>query len=178
MEPENTAILGTTPLRPGPQDMRAVLGHFCTGVAVITGLDGQRPLGFTCQSVTSVSLDPPYVSFCPSRGSATWPLIRDSGRMCINILADNQESICAQFARSAADKFAGIGWSPAANGTPRLHGTLATIESDLEFEHGAGDHTIAVAHVTGLAVHGGRPLLFYRGDYGGFADRRSYQTQE
>ncbi|MDT0550934.1 flavin reductase family protein, partial [Streptomyces lonegramiae] len=87
--------------------MRTVLGHFCTGIAVITGRDGQRPLGFTCQSVTSVSLDPPYVSFCPSLGSSTWPLIRASGRMCINILADTQESVCAQFARSAEDKFAG-----------------------------------------------------------------------
>ncbi|WP_273733323.1 flavin reductase family protein [Mycolicibacterium septicum] len=170
---ENTATLGKPPRRPGPQDMRTVLGHFCTGIAVITGQDGQRPLGFTCQSVTSVSLDPPYVSFCPSLGSTTWPLIRASGRMCINILADTQESVCAQFARSAEDKFAGIEWSPAANGTPQLHGTLATIEADLEFEHGAGDHTIAVVHVTALEAHGGQPLLFYRGDYGGFADRRA-----
>lgn len=170
---QNTATLDTPPRPPGPQDMRTVLGHFCTGIAVITGRDGQRPLGFTCQSVTSVSLDPPYVSFCPSLGSSTWPLIRASGRMCINILADTQESVCAQFARSAQDKFAGIEWSPAANGTPQLHGTLATIEADLEFEHGAGDHTIAVVHVTALQAHGGQPLLFYRGDYGGFADRRA-----
>ncbi|MEV0668861.1 flavin reductase family protein [Mycobacterium sp. NPDC050441] len=151
--------------------MRAVLGHFCTGIAVITGHDGLRPVGFTCQSVTSVSLDPPYVSFCPSRNSSSWPLIRASGRMCINVLAADQESVCAQFARSSDDKFAGLPWSPAANGAPRLHGTLATIEADLEFEHGAGDHTIAVVHVTALEAHAGQPLLFYRGDYGGFADR-------
>lgn len=153
--------------------MRAVLGHFCTGIAVITAHDGQRPLGFTCQSVTSVSLEPPYVSFCPSRSSSTWPLIRASGRMCINILADHQQAVCAQFARSNADKFAGISWSPAANGTPRLHGTLATIEADLEFEYGAGDHTITVAHVTALEAHGGQPLLFFRGDYGGFSGLRA-----
>ena len=158
--------------------MRAVLGHFCTGIAVITGHDGQRPLGFTCQSVTSVSLEPPYVSFCPSRSSSTWPLIRATGRMCISILADHQQTVCAQFARSSADKFAGIHWSPAANGAPRLHGTLATIEADLEYEHGAGDHTIVVAHVTSLSAHGGQPLLFYRGDYGGFDDRRFDSTTE
>lgn len=158
--------------------MRAVLGHFCTGIAVITGHDGQRPLGFTCQSITSVSLEPPYVSFCPSRGSSTWPLIRASGRMCINILADNQEAVCAQFARSSADKFAGVQWSPATNGAPQLQGTLATIEADLEYEHGAGDHTIVVAHVTSLSAHIGQPLLFYRGDYGGFADRRLDPTPE
>lgn len=156
--------------------MRAVLGHFCTGIAVITGHDERRPLGFTCQSVTSVSLEPPYVSFCPSRSSSTWPLIRATGRMCINILADHQQSVCAQFARSSEDKFAGVHWSPAANSAPRLHDTLATIEADLEYEHGAGDHTIVVAHVTALEAHGGQPLLFYRGDYGGFADRRLEST--
>ena len=175
---DGTATLGSPPQRPGPQDMRAVLGHFCTGIAVITGQDGQRPLGFTCQSVTSVSLEPPYVSFCPSRSSSTWPLIRASGRMCINILADHQQAVCAQFARSSADKFAGVQWSPANNGAPRLHGTLATIEADLEYEHGAGDHTIVVAHVTSLSGHDGQPLLFYRGDYGGFDDRRLDSTTE
>ncbi|MGV0815579.1 flavin reductase family protein [Mycolicibacterium boenickei] len=173
MSPEYAATAHTTTHpRPDPQDMRAVLGHFCTGIAVITGHEGKRPVGFTCQSVTSVSLDPPYVSFCPSRRSSTWPSIRASGRMCINILADNQEPVCAQFARSGEDKFAGIDWAPAANGAPQLRGTLATIEADLEFEHDAGDHTIAVVHVTRLTTHGGSPLLFYRGDYGGFADRR------
>ncbi|MCV7388678.1 flavin reductase family protein [Mycolicibacterium porcinum] len=178
MSLEYAATAHPTHPRPGPQDMRAVLGHFCTGIAVITGHDGQRPLGFTCQSLTSVSLDPPYVSFCPSRSSSTWPLIRATGRMCINILADHQAALCAQFARSSEDKFAGITWSAAANGAPRLHDTLATIEADLEYEHDAGDHTIVVAHVTTLGTHGGRPLLFYRGDYGGFADWRLDPTAE
>jgi flavin reductase (DIM6/NTAB) family NADH-FMN oxidoreductase RutF len=173
MSLEYAATADATHPRPGPQDMRAVLGHFCTGIAVITGHDGQRPLGFTCQSVTSVSLDPPYVSFCPSRSSSTWPLIRATGRMCVNILASHQEAVCAQFARSSADKFAGIAWSPAANGAPRLHDTLATIEADLEYEHGAGDHTIVVAHVTSLQAHVGQPLLFYRGDYETLAARRA-----
>lgn len=175
---ECAAAADTTHPRPGPQDMRAVLGHFCTGIAVITGHDGQRPLGFTCQSVTSVSLEPPYVSFCPSRSSSTWPLIRATGRMSINILADHQQAVCAQFARSSADKFAGVHWSPGANGAPRLHDTLATIEADLEYEHGAGDHTIVVAHVTSLSAHDGQPLLFYRGDYGGFDDLRLESTTE
>ncbi|CDO10926.1 flavin reductase [Mycolicibacterium cosmeticum] len=165
MRPSETAA----PLPPEPHDMRKVLGHFCTGIAVITGHDGQRPLGFTCQSVTSVSLEPPYVSFCPALASTSWPLIRATGRMCINILADDQEAVCAQFARAGIDKFAAVGWSPATNGAPRLHGALATIEADLEFEHGAGDHTIVIAHVTNLRAETGRPLLFYRGGYGGFA---------
>jgi 3-hydroxy-9,10-secoandrosta-1,3,5(10)-triene-9,17-dione monooxygenase reductase component len=150
--------------------MRTVLGHFCTGVAVITGHDGDRPVGFACQSVTSVSLDPPYVSFCPAHTSSSWPAIRETGRLCINVLSDYQHDVCAQFAVSGGDKFAGVGWSRGGNGAPVLHGALATIEADIEFEHDAGDHTIVVAHVTGLRAHEGRqPLLFYRGGYGGFA---------
>jgi 3-hydroxy-9,10-secoandrosta-1,3,5(10)-triene-9,17-dione monooxygenase reductase component len=158
------------PRRPAPHDMRAVLGHFCTGIAVITGHDGHQPLGFTCQSVTSVSLDPPYVSFSPARTSTSWPLIRPTGRMCINILAHDQEGVCAQFARRGGDKFSAIDWTSARNGAPRIDGALATIEADLEFEHEAGDHTIVVAHVTALGARPGRPLLFFRGGYGGFAE--------
>ena len=155
---------------PSPAAMRAVLGHFCTGVAVITGHDGDRPVGFACQSVTSVSLDPPYVSFCPVQTSSSWPVIRATGRLCINILSADQHHLCAQFGVSGGDKFARVDWSPGDNGAPVLAGALATIEADLEFEHPAGDHTIVVAHVTGLrASKGRRPLLFYRGDYGGFA---------
>ncbi|OBF30908.1 monooxygenase [Mycobacterium sp. ACS1612] len=155
---------------PDPATMRTVLGHFCTGVAVITGHNGERPLGFACQSVTSVSLDPPYVSFCPAHTSSSWPAIRASGRLCINILSDDQYAVCAQFGAGGADKFAGIHWRQGDNGAPVLDGALATIEADLEFEHTAGDHTIVVAHVTGLhAFEGRRPLLFYRGGYGRFA---------
>ncbi len=84
--------------------------------------------------------------------------------LCINILADDQEAICAQFALAGEDKFAAVEWHPpASNGSPQIAGALATIEADLEFEHGAGDHTIVVAHVTTLQAHPGRPLLFYRG---------------
>jgi 3-hydroxy-9,10-secoandrosta-1,3,5(10)-triene-9,17-dione monooxygenase reductase component len=155
---------------PDSTTMRTVLGHFCTGVAVITGHDGTRPLGFACQSVTSVSLQPPYVSFCPASTSSSWPLIRDTRRLAINILADDQRDLCAQFAASGGDKFAEVGWRPGRNGAPVLHGVLATIEADVEVEHDAGDHTIVVAHVTNLYAHSGRqPLLFYRGGYGGFS---------
>jgi 3-hydroxy-9,10-secoandrosta-1,3,5(10)-triene-9,17-dione monooxygenase reductase component len=155
---------------PDPASMRTVLGHFCTGIAVITGHDGGRPLGFACQSVTSVSLRPPYVSFCPASTSSSWPLIRDIGSLAINVLAADQREVCASFAVSGGDKFAGIDWSSGRNGAPVLSGVLATIEADIEFEHPAGDHTIVVTHVTKLRSHGARqPLLFYRGSYGGLA---------
>ncbi|ORB30512.1 flavin reductase family protein [Mycolicibacterium parafortuitum] len=157
-------------LLPDPATMRAVLGHFCTGVAVITGHDGTRPLGFACQSVTSVSLEPPYVSFCPAATSTSWPLIRATGRLAINVLADDQREVCTQFATSGRDKFGDLAWTPGRNGSPVLDGTVATIEAELEYEHGAGDHTIVVAHVTGLRANRDvKPLLFFQGGYGGFA---------
>ncbi len=164
-----TAQSGGDVLVPAGPQMRHVLGHFCTGIAVITAHDGVNPVGFTCQSITSVSLEPPYISFCPSNTSTSWPIIRDVGTLCVNILAAEQADVCARFATRSVDKFAGVPWNPGANGAPVLNGTLASVEADIEFEHPAGDHSIVVARVTGLWAHEERrPLLFYRGGYGGF----------
>jgi 3-hydroxy-9,10-secoandrosta-1,3,5(10)-triene-9,17-dione monooxygenase reductase component len=150
--------------------MRDVLGRFFAGITIVTASDGARPFGFTCQSVTSVSLDPPYVSFCPVRTSTTWRMMRDIEALCVNILADAQHHVCEQFAVRAADKFAGVPWRPASNGAPLIEDAVATIEATVEFEHEAGDHTIVVAQVTGLhALDDRLPLLFYRGGYGGLA---------
>lgn len=166
---ELTGSCGGGLITPVAPEMRRVLGHFCTGITVITAHDGTRPIGFTCQSVTSVSLEPPYISFCPSNSSTSWPLIRAVGGLCVNILATGQQDVCAQFATRGDDKFEGIGWRFGVNGAPTLDGTLASIEGEIEFEHMAGDHSIVVARVTGLWAHEERtPLLFYRGSYGAF----------
>jgi 3-hydroxy-9,10-secoandrosta-1,3,5(10)-triene-9,17-dione monooxygenase reductase component len=155
---------------PTPTTMRDVLGRFCTGIAVITAGDGMRPYGFTCQSVTSVSLDPPYISFCPARSSTSWPMMRAVGALCVNVLADDQHRLCTKFAVSGADKFDGVRWRLASNGAPLIEGAVASIEATAEFEHEAGDHTIVVARVTELHAFDTRlPLLFYRGGYGGLA---------
>lgn len=153
-----------------PSMLRNVLGNFCTGVTVITAHDGERPYGFACQSVTSLSLEPPFVSFCPAKTSSSWPAMRDAGSVCINVLAGDQHDLCSRFACSGGDKFAGAEWSHGANDAPALHGVIARIEAELEFEHDAGDHTIAVCRVTSLdAGRGVEPLLFFRGGYGSFA---------
>ncbi|MEN0137054.1 MAG: flavin reductase family protein [Rhodococcus sp. (in: high G+C Gram-positive bacteria)] len=152
-----------------PADLRSVLGHFCTGVTVITAHDGENPHGFTCQSFVSLSLDPPYVSFSPARTSTSWPRLRASEHVCVNVLAHDQRDVCGTFATSGADKFAGVGWSHAGNGAPALDGVLARVQATVEFEHDAGDHTIVVARVTGLDVlRDVPPLLVYRGGLGIF----------
>ncbi|MFB7874667.1 flavin reductase family protein [Nocardia sp. NPDC056064] len=151
-------------------ELRRVLGHFATGVAVIAAHDGTRPLGFTCQSVVSVSLDPPYVSFCPAKTSTNWPLLRAQGALCVNVLAEEQSALCRRFAVSGADKFAGVEWERAGNGAPALAGALAHIEVSVELEHDAGDHTVVLARIGALrAAEDRKPLLFYRGGFGGFA---------
>ncbi|MGD9531361.1 MAG: flavin reductase family protein, partial [Pseudonocardia sp.] len=88
--------------------MREVLGHFASGVVVVTASAPGGPLGFTCQSFASLSLDPPLVSFAPALTSTTWPRIREIGSFCLNELAREQESVSAGFARRGIDRFAGI----------------------------------------------------------------------
>lgn len=147
---------------------RAVLGHFASGVVLVTGTHHSEPAGFTCQSFFSVSLDPPLVALSPSRSSKSWPKVASSGHFCVNVLASEQEALARTFANSGADKFAGVGWSPGANGSPRLHGALAWIECQIEESYEAGDHLVVVARVQDLESGSGQPLLFYRGGFGGF----------
>src|SRR5213076_1713460 len=104
---------------------RQVLGHFPTGVTVITamGADG-KPAGFAVGSFFSVSLDPPLVGFCAGKGSSSWPGIREAGVFCVNVLAVDQEAACRAFSSKVDDKFAGLGWTPASSGSPKLADVL------------------------------------------------------
>ena len=150
-----------------PAMLRDVLGHFASGVVVVTAAGPDGPLGFTCQSFTSLSLDPALVSFAPSRTSSTWPRIRDVGAFCVNVLAADQQHLSAGFARSGVDKFAGVGWQPGPHDAPVLDGACAWIGCTLWREYDGGDHTIAVGRVLDLGADPARlPLLYYRGRYG------------
>jgi 3-hydroxy-9,10-secoandrosta-1,3,5(10)-triene-9,17-dione monooxygenase reductase component len=152
-----------------PGRFRRVLGHFCTGVTVVTTLDEDGPAGFACQSFAAVSLEPPLVLFCPSRTSVSWPRIARAGHFCANVLNDDQQELCRVFATSAAtgaDKFAGAGWSPSSSGAPVLDGVLTWVGCTVEAVHEAGDHHVVIGRVTELGACGaGQPLLFYRGRY-------------
>ena len=147
--------------------MRDVLGHFASGVTVVTAIGADGPVGFTCQSFSSLSLDPPLVTFAPSRTSTTWPRLREAGRFCVNVLSEDQRALSGQFARSGTDKFAGVDWVRSAHGSPVLDGVVAWIDGELFAEHDGGDHTIVVGHVQDLGSDPATlPLLFYRGAYG------------
>jgi flavin reductase (DIM6/NTAB) family NADH-FMN oxidoreductase RutF len=149
-------------------EFRAVLGHFASGVVVLTAINKNKPVGLTCQSFFSLSLDPPLVAAGPGRSSTSWPKVAEAGAFCANILSAEQEALARTFATSGADKFAGVGWSPAPSGPPRLHDALAWVDCTIESVHEAGDHFLVVGQVVGIESSHGQPLLFYRGGFGGF----------
>jgi 3-hydroxy-9,10-secoandrosta-1,3,5(10)-triene-9,17-dione monooxygenase reductase component len=150
----------------GIDDLKGVLARFCTGVAIITGHDGEAPAGFTCQSLTSVSLDPPLILICPSRSSASWPVIRASGHFGVNILSSAQQPLAQRFAISGGDKFSGISWQPGVLGCPHIDSCVAYIECRIADEMPAGDHTIVLGLVEELQIgDSAAPLLFYRSGY-------------
>ncbi|MFF4574951.1 flavin reductase family protein [Streptomyces sp. NPDC001410] len=154
-----------------PAEFRRVLGHFATGVTVITAppADGSAsPAGFACQSFSSLSLDPPLVCFMVGRTSTTWPRIARAGVFCVNVLSAGQGGLCRAFAISGADKFAGVAYDTAAfSGSPRLAGAAAWIDCTIHAVHTGGDHLIVVGRVVALgAAEQGDPLLFHRGRFG------------
>lgn len=178
-----------------PDRYRQVLGHFCTGVTVISTADEEGLAGFTCQSFAAVSLDPPLVLFCPGKSSSTGRRIIAAGRFCASVLADTQRGLARGFASKAADKFAGVGWFESPAGLPVLEGAHAWVDASVETVHEAGDHQLVLGRVTalGTGTHGtagtastigtpgthgtadtpgtadaggtGLPLLFYRGRF-------------
>ena len=106
----------------------------------------------TCNSFTSVSLDPPLILFCPAKSSTTWPQIAGAGRFCVNVLSHRQGELCKRFAARGEERFAGIGWTPSPSGAPLLDGALCWLDCEQRDLIEAGDHWIVVAHVTALGV--------------------------
>ena len=149
-----------------PSQLRTVLGHFATGLTIITATTPDGPAGFTCQSFASLSLDPALVTFSPARTSSTWPLLRAAGNFTVNILPAEHEHLSGQFARSGSDKFAGVGYTASPLGNPVLDQALAWVDCELHQEYDGGDHTIVVAAVRALAAReAAEPLIFYKGAY-------------
>jgi 3-hydroxy-9,10-secoandrosta-1,3,5(10)-triene-9,17-dione monooxygenase reductase component len=148
------------------QRFRQVLGHFATGVTVITGMHEAQPAGFACQAFAALSLEPPLVLFCPSKSSGTWPRIARIGDLGVNVLSSGQRDLARRFGVSAADKFDGVDWQPGPNGAPILAGVLTWAACSVQTVHEAGDHYLVIASVTHLGDSvAGDPLLFYRGRF-------------
>jgi flavin reductase (DIM6/NTAB) family NADH-FMN oxidoreductase RutF len=148
-------------------EFRAVLGHFATGVAVAAAMSEGRPAGLTVQSFCSLSLEPPLILLCASLASTSWPRIEAAGKLCVNLLAEDQEEIARQLAQSGGEKFGELQWVPAPfTGSPVLDGVLAWVDCEIEDVHPGGDHKIAVCRVLGLGARTDRrPLIYYRSGF-------------
>jgi 3-hydroxy-9,10-secoandrosta-1,3,5(10)-triene-9,17-dione monooxygenase reductase component len=146
-------------------ELRRVLGHFATGVVIVSGIDRLGPVGLTCQSFFSLSLEPPLVALAPSHASTSWPRIAATGSFAVSILSSAQESLGRAFAISGIDKFDGVTWRTAHTGSPIIEGALAWVDCRIEAVHQAGDHYLVVARVVHAGHVDGRPLLFYRSGY-------------
>jgi 3-hydroxy-9,10-secoandrosta-1,3,5(10)-triene-9,17-dione monooxygenase reductase component len=150
----------------GTTEFREVMGHFCTGIVIITAQVDGKPMGLTCQSFVSVSLNPPLISFCPGHSSTSWPTMREAGAFCVNVLAADQQLLSQRFSKSGGDKFKDVAWTTSAFGNPRIDGCLAHVDCTIEAIYEAGDHDIVVGRVQDLVVsRSSTPLLFFQGQF-------------
>ena len=157
-------------------DYRRVVGRFATGVTVITAsLDGEQH-AMTCNSFTSVSLDPVLVLFCAEKIARFHDVVLASGSWAVSVLAQGQEEVSRRFAvrgRPLEDQFSGLPYSPGpVTGAALLDGALAALECRTVSVTEAGDHTVFIGEVLGLGVPDpeGDPLLYYEGRYRAFRD--------
>jgi flavin reductase (DIM6/NTAB) family NADH-FMN oxidoreductase RutF len=153
-----------------PRHFRNVLGHFPTGVTVVTGLDAAgAPHGITIGSFVSVSLDPPLVGFFPGIASKSWQAIAESGSFCVNILGAGQDELCWKLAKEPAagetSKFAGVNWTPSSTGSPILPGIIGSIDCKVEAVHETGDHLFVIGRVHDMShtEDVSDAMVFFRG---------------
>ena len=151
----------------GADVFRKVLSHYPTGVSVVTGdCAGEGPVGLVVGTFTSLSLEPPLVSFMPAKSSSSWPKIESSGAFCVNVLGVNQGELCRQFSVPGGRKFEGVDWRPGATGSPILAGSMAWVDCQIEQVFDSGDHQIVVGRVVDLRVESDElPMTFLRGGY-------------
>jgi flavin reductase (DIM6/NTAB) family NADH-FMN oxidoreductase RutF len=150
-----------------PASFRQLMGHFATGVTVVTAAVPEgKPSGMTVNSFSSVSLDPPLVSICIDREADMHTTLTNAAGFVVNILRSDQETISRRFAASSPDRFSGVGFRLSSGGHPIIEGVLAHIECIAYKLIDAGDHSVFLGSVVGGASGEGLPLLFYRGGYG------------
>ncbi len=145
---------------------RNLLGRFASGVTVVTAVDPTGgDAGMTVSAFCSLSLEPPLVLACIAHDATMHSLLVSSTHFAVNILSSGQEEIARRFAETEITRFEGIGFDRGREGMALLEDVLAHAECRLITTHEAGDHTVIVGEVETASVHGGDPLLYYRGGY-------------
>jgi len=150
----------------GGRELRKLFGTFLTGVTVVTAIDAAgMPVGFTANSFTSVSLDPPLVLVCVAKSGRSYDALCSSPRFGISILSDTQRDVSDTFAGRGGEKFEGATTWRRPGGAPLVESALGVIDCARESVTEAGDHVIVVGRVLGFAMNGGQPLGYFRGGY-------------
>ena len=148
------------------REIRNVMGHFATGVTVITTKDTTgKPFGLTVNSFTSLSLNPPLVIVCVDKTVDCYSCFDDSKVFAVNVLNEDQEELSRRFATKGIEKFEGIPWRMGENGSPLLDGVIGAIECKVTESYEGGDHTIFLGEILSATAKGDRPLLFFKGKY-------------
>jgi 3-hydroxy-9,10-secoandrosta-1,3,5(10)-triene-9,17-dione monooxygenase reductase component len=149
-----------------PQELRRVMGHFATGVTVITTKDRDgTPQGLTANAFMSVSLNPPLILISVDKGATCYACFEPQNGFTVNFLSEAQEDISRRFATKGVDKFAGLQWKEGNNGAAILDGILGHVECKITQCYDGGDHTIVLGEIVNVNATGERPLLFFKGKY-------------
>jgi flavin reductase (DIM6/NTAB) family NADH-FMN oxidoreductase RutF len=151
-----------------PAELRSVLGHFPSGVVVVTGMTEAGCVGLTVQSFTALSMEPPLVLLSIARTSKSWPAIKAAGLIGINILGESHADLALAFARSGGSKFDSCNWRPGrATGSPVIADAIAWIEAEIWQLYDGGDHEIVAARIVDLGATEGDcpPLLFFQSKF-------------
>src|ERR1700722_19648006 len=169
------AAVEESPADVSSSEFRQAMGHFATGVTVVTSVDEDgEPVGTTASAVSSLSLNPPLVLVCFDLGSLTLRAIRGHGAFVVNVLAAPQQHLSATFARRGlAAAWDGVRHRPGPTGSPRLHGVLATLECTVEHRLPGGGPEIVVGRVRDVETSAAEapPLVFWRGRYAALGSR-------
>lgn len=147
--------------------LRDAFGCFATGVTIVTSFDAEgQPVGFTANSFTSVSLDPPLLLVCPGKYASSLPAIRATGVFGVNVLCATQKNVAERFAMRGVDRFAEGEWVEAESGLLLLEGACANFSCSVVSEVDAGDHLVLIGKIESFRSAGDRePLLYLRGNY-------------
>lgn len=145
-------------------DFRSALGHYATGVTIVTCCDGMVPKGIVANSFASVSLVPPLVLWSPAKASRRHAAFVAAQAFSIHILAQDQKYLCDAFAHNETP-FDKLDWHSDRWGVPILDVCLARFDCNLQAQYDGGDHTILLGHVNHYKVDSGVPLVFSQGGY-------------
>jgi len=149
-----------------PQELRRVMGHFATGVTVITTRDKNGTLqGLTANAFMSLSLNPPLILISVDKAATCYGCFEPQNGFTVNFLGEEQEELSRRFATKGVDKFAGLHWIDGSNGAAILDGVLGYVECKITQCFDGGDHTIVLGDVVDMSATGDRPLLFFKGKY-------------